>query len=165
MQLSSKNMNEGRTQYTDPFRAKLILSAALLSLVTSAGVALALVYIRNWFGASDYWAFLFWTIPYSSLLGAFSTKIRNLCCELRFAFRLSFAVAAGLISGLVWTIIVFFLLGPWFGAFSFPVLYGWLVGGVAGMVTIVGSCSEQTAGEFLSEVATVTILALVAFTL
>ena len=82
------------------------------------------------FGGDDIWAFAFWLAPLSVVVGIVALALAMLRCSL---FRLTTSIIAGLVGGYIWTRFVHSALGPWFGAFSLPVLYFWMLGAVVGL--------------------------------
>ena len=115
---------------------RLILSviAAGSSPVLSYIVAEAWIWSRSGFGRSDLAAFWYWNALFGCgvfiLATAFLGPIRQ-----PGVFRsgvLPFALGA--IYGFAYTLLNRAFLGPWFGAWSFPVLYCWVVGGALGLV-------------------------------
>ena len=65
------------------------------------------------------------TIPIKVLIGQFE-KFTRICV----------AIVAGAIAGFCWTLLNYWFLGPWFGAWSFPVVDCWIAGGVIGFITV-----------------------------
>ena len=89
---------------------------------------------RNGYGAGDLYAFMFWSVAFALLLGAFGLGWARLTSGLPLIARGLLGGIVGAGSGLLWTIVVRLLLGPWFGAFSFPVVYFWMIGGCFGLL-------------------------------
>ena len=115
-----------------PFSSKSTLRTGFICLITSIIVAGIALVLNDGFGANDMWAFLFWSVPFAAVVAFISVAnpYRNLGSFARYCA----AVIAGALIGVVWTFIVALLVGPWFLAFSFPVLSCWVAGGVSGMV-------------------------------
>jgi hypothetical protein len=55
-------------------------------------------------------------------------------CRFPSLMRYLLALIVGAGCGVLWTILVRFQLGPYFGAFSFPVIYFWMFGGFSGLL-------------------------------
>lgn len=109
----------------------VVLRIATACFLTSAATAIAHIGLNKGFGRGDFGPYLFWTTVFSLLLAALPGRARRV---MEGRFRYVMAITGGGLAGLLWTIVVAYLLGPWFGAFSFPVLFCWVAGGVAGLV-------------------------------
>src|SRR6266550_4511685 len=116
--------------------------AALICLVAATLVAVSTITLNQGFGAGDLWAFLFWSLPLVGIIAGIASVLMNLYCRLNVFIRIIVAALAGALSGLVWTFFVAVFLGPWFGAFSFPVLFCWIAGGASGMIGSTLACSR-----------------------
>ncbi len=107
-----------------------------LSSLGCAGVALiaeqVYVALHEGFGAGDIWSFVFWLVPLSVGVGIVALALGAIRCHVW--LRLALSVIIGLIVGYAWTWFVYFTLGPWFGAFSFPVLHLWMLGATVGLL-------------------------------
>ena len=104
-----------------------ILSALVNILVCLVAVTLVL-YLQEWFGKGDIYSFLFWTTPLAVGLAASGKAILSILNTDKVYFRVVFAL---FISGLIsygWIYFVYLILGLWINAFSFPILYPWIVG-------------------------------------
>jgi hypothetical protein len=131
-------------EFTRPFLLKAVLISAVTNLFVSCSVAIAFINMNQGFGSSDLWTFIFWTIPFVGLMAGITSPSIKLYRRLSFAIRLIVAVIIGALVGFLWTYIVATFLGPWFRAFSFPVLYCWIVGGISAMVAAAGICRPIT---------------------
>lgn len=111
-----------------------LLPAAVCGAVSTLTAA-ATVVLNRGFGTGDLLPFLLWTLLFAAVIGFIKEKLTDLLP--RFSVPLKYAVAAiiGMAGGVLWTYIVAFFLGVWFGAFSFPVLPYWMAGGASGMIT------------------------------
>jgi len=115
------------TSYT-----KSMLRTILVCLVASLFVATITIVRNSGFGIGDLWAFLFWSIPFA--VGIASMNFTKLFCRLHPLLRYLVTMVVGMTAGILWTFFVRMLLGPWFAAFSFPVLFCWVAGGASGMI-------------------------------
>ena len=80
------------------------------------------------YGTGDLPAFLFWTLGLSLML-FFLTALLTQTTHGRSTLIKSVTwLLLGPLVGFAWTLFVAFALGPWMGAFSFPVLYCWVGG-------------------------------------
>ena len=117
-------------------RSKFVtfIGAALVCVIASLILEQLYVVSRHGFGAGDVSAFLYLSAPFSLVLGVFALGFVAVARRFPAVVRypLAFVVDAG--SGILWTILVRMLLGPWFGAFSFPVIYFWMFGGFSGLL-------------------------------
>ena len=95
---------------------------------TAAVVIVALIEAGCWvavhggFGAGDLYALAFWSLPFGGIIAIAGVALRS---SMRPKVRVlrGFVVAAvGALLGLLWTLLMAQMMGPWFGTFSFPVL-------------------------------------------
>jgi hypothetical protein len=113
--------------------------AAPLVAIASAWLAAALYVAANrGFGAGDLPAMLLWSLPLGALVALVAGVPARLAARRGVPALLAAhaaAVALGLLVGVLWTASAASLLGPWIGAFSFPVLACWALGAVAGLLS------------------------------
>jgi len=89
-------------------------------------VALAYVARNAGFGRGDIPGFAFWSaILVIPLILAFRSAARFIA-TLRSSARASFGLLLGALCGVLFTIALALGMGPWIGAFSFPILYIWM---------------------------------------
>lgn len=131
---------------------KAVLISAIINLFVSCSVAIVFINMNQGFGSSDLWTFIFWTLPFVGLAAGITSPSIKLYRRLSFVLRLIVAVIIGALVGFLWTYIVAIFLGPWFGAFSFPVIYCWIVGGISGMIAAAGTCRPITGFRVLVEI-------------
>jgi hypothetical protein len=81
-------------------------------------------------------AFLYWTWLFAGSLLLPSALFAILLRNARTINRVWLGILLGGLAGLGWTYLNLGFLGPWFGAWSFNVLYCWIVGGVFGILTV-----------------------------
>jgi hypothetical protein len=103
--------------------------SGLLNIFVSLILVTTLLYLHHWFGKEDFYTVLFWTIPVAVALavsgkGIIATVARTNIIALRILVITVIALAIAY----VWTHFVYLFVGSWMHAFSFPVLYVWLVG-------------------------------------
>ena len=110
--------------------------ASLVCFVASYLVARFLLRLNNGFGAGDISAFLYWTALFAVSLLLPSVLFGILLRDAGTLNRVWVGILLGSLAGLGWTYLNLGLLGPWFGAWSFNVLYCWIVGGVLGILTV-----------------------------
>jgi hypothetical protein len=110
-----------------PARIKIL--SAVLHLATCLVTTTMVLYRQNWFGSSDIYSFLYWSLPLAAALAVTGTtvlasfgRVRNVflrvLCMLVFSVLLSFG----------WLYCVFYFLGPWIHTFSIPIFYLWICG-------------------------------------
>ena len=110
-------------------------SAVLGGVVAIVGaVGAAVVYLASnaWFGAGDLPAMIFWSLPLGIIIAVTVGVLSRRLAIARTRWHYVAFVPIGAILGFVWTIAAAFILGGWIGAFSFPVLFCWIFGGVSG---------------------------------
>jgi len=104
-------------------------------LTVSLVVAVGFLASRSWFGAGDLASFTFWSVILSLLIIPIAFLLGRLLTRLGSVLRIFLAVISGALLGYLATMLVWMMLGPWFGAFSFPVFYCWLAGAIMACVT------------------------------
>ena len=104
----------------------LVVPAACL--VGSYAMARALVAANGGFGGGDVSTLVYSTVPFAAVLLLVSFVLLVLP-KRHLILRLALALIIGATSGFIWTVYNRWMLGPWFGAWSFPVVYCWMVGG------------------------------------
>ena len=95
--------------------------------------AIVLTLVTGW-GGDDLGAFLWWTFPFAGLVALVAGVAGRWL--IRFRGGVVAAAAIGAIAGVLWTVVVAFLLGPFFLAFGFAVWLAWVVGGAIGLATV-----------------------------
>jgi hypothetical protein len=118
---------------------RTVVSIPLASVVcigASYFVARILLALNSGFGEGDLSVFLGWTRLFAiGLLVpalAFALVFRNA----RTVNRIWIAVLLGGAAGFGYTLLNRAMLGPWFGAWSFNVLYCWIAGGAFGILAV-----------------------------
>lgn len=130
-------------------------------MLTGLVAVTIVLYRQDWFGKSDTYAFLFWTVPLAVGLSVTGNTIVNLFRTKHFLLRLLFIVlTAGLLS-IGWAYCVALVLGPWIGAFSIPILYLWIGGSIFQLLFLCWRLPKQTQKPKASKV----ILGLLSFPL
>ena len=114
-------------------RLKVFLWTAGATIVSALLAGLVAVALQRGFGASDLSALAFWSAPLALVTASIAAIIGTAIARWSLALKYLIGLALGSVSGFLWTMVVATLLGPWFGAFSLPVLACWVVGGVCGM--------------------------------
>lgn len=123
---------------------RLLLTTSVVPagcLIGSYVMARVLVALNGGFGAGDVPAFFYSTLPFAVVLLLPALVVLVFLRRVLPVIRVALALAVGVASGFIWTVFNRWMLGPWFGAWSFPVLYCWVFGGVLG---IVGATMVQT---------------------
>lgn len=86
------------------------------------------------FFGGDLWALSLYSIPLATLLLVVGLSLNRLTRRWSSLARVVLVSLSGASIGFGWTLVVAMLLGPWFGAFSFPVVYCWIAGSIAGLL-------------------------------
>jgi hypothetical protein len=128
-------------------RWKVALVAAFICLGVSMLLASAKVAIRGGFGAGDLLPFFLWTLPLCLLIASIRNTLDPLLRTRSVPLTYALNLIAGTITGVLWTYLVAFWLGPYFNAFSLEVLSSWMVGAASGL--IVTSKYHQRTGRSL----------------
>lgn len=100
--------------------------------------ALAVLF-NDGFGARDLWVFSFWSFPFALTVGGLGVVLTKQFGLVHLSYRCTMFVLCGTVIGILWTIVVTLLMGAWFMAFSFPVLFCWIAGGISGTIVVVNS--------------------------
>jgi hypothetical protein len=139
--------------------ATAAVSAELFALAIATGFLAA----NNWFGAADLTAMVVWSLPLVLLVRlAFGPVLRRMTASPIY-LRYLVLTLLGALLGIVWTSLVYMVLGGWIFAFSFPVLLCWVGGGLlAGVLASWMTSPKSWPTAFV--LTSLTILALVATT-
>lgn len=99
-----------------------VLGAATAVVVVALVEAGCWVVLHDGFGMGDLYALAIWSLPFGVVVALAGVVLRRWNRPKRRAVRGSLAAAVGAILGLLWTLAMIQMMGPWFGTFSFPVL-------------------------------------------
>lgn len=110
--------------------------ASAVCFVGSYLVARILLMLNNGFGAGDLSAFIPWTVLFAVCLVVPAILFAILLRNVRTINRVWLGILLGGLAGFGWTLMNLWFLGPWFGAWSFNVLYCWIGGGVLGLLAV-----------------------------
>jgi lysylphosphatidylglycerol synthetase-like protein (DUF2156 family) len=108
------------------------LLAGVVAVVGALLAAAAYLATNAWFGAGDLPAMIFWSLPLGLMIAATLSVLSRRLARTRTRWHYVALVPIGATIGFSWTIAAAFILGGWIGAFSFPVLFCWVFGGVLG---------------------------------
>jgi hypothetical protein len=104
-----------------------LIYVIIITVVSTLAASLYVV-SNNWFGKGDIQGFAF----FSLVLSSFSTFLFNPLKKLFSRFNIALVVLLTLIVSVlqttIFTSVVWLLLGPWIGAYSFPVIWCWFIG-------------------------------------
>jgi predicted membrane protein len=106
----------------------------VVSIVLSFLAAICFLAANSWFGAGDLTSFAQWSIMFAVVSVCVAVIVRVTLLRRSAALRYFLAAFCGLVTGYAFTWVVALLLGPWFRAFSFPVLYCWMLAGLGSML-------------------------------
>jgi len=104
-----------------------LLSGAL-NITICLIVTIIVLYLQDWFGKGDMYAFIFWTVPLAIGVSVSGTAFLDAFKPTKFIFRLLFIALLAVIISYGWLWVVFLILGPWMNTFSFPIFYLWTAG-------------------------------------
>lgn len=102
-------------------------------------VALTVIYLafNQWFGAGDLSAMIIWSIPFTLLVGAVVNRSTARATRRSRGWQLMLLGLGPALLGVGWVLVAALVLGPWIGAFSFPIAIIWMLAGVlTGMVVL-----------------------------
>ena len=103
--------------------------SALLAIATVEITALGYVEAHDGFGRGDLIPFSIWITPFGLAVGAAVLAGQRYLTKAGIAGIISYGLITGAAIGLLWTLALLWMMGPWFGTFSFPVLAILVVGG------------------------------------
>ena len=112
-------------------KKRAILPILALGFVgASTAAAVAFLASNDWFGKGDLRSFWIWTAMLSVPVVIIAMISGRLLAKLNPVVAIVPSAAIGAALGYGSTVVVWKMLGPWFGAFSFPVLYCWIAGAI-----------------------------------
>ena len=118
----------------------LKFSKVFLFALGIAYVAVGFFTFRGPFGIfPDLSSFTFFTVPFTILI---SLALTQLSSHLQHgAAKYLIVPLVGAVLGFIWTLFAAIILGPWFGAYSFPVIACWVLSGTAAGVAAASTLS------------------------
>ena len=138
------------TVKTTQLRLRLVVGVA--TEIGALAAAASYIAAHQWFGRNDLPAMATWSLPLalatSWLLAALAPRLSRGGTAMAFIT----CVAVGAIAGVIWSVVVAVILGPWIAAFSFPVLMSWTAGG------LLGETDDNSASPIMSRVDRVSVI-------
>lgn len=111
-------------------RRRIPITLACVGAAVSAQALAALWIAKNHgFGRGDLNSYAYWNLLFASYLYACAAVLQPRLHIAGIVARIFAWIVIGSTAGFLWTWIVAVILGPWIGAFSFPVLYIWTAAG------------------------------------
>jgi hypothetical protein len=118
--------------------------AALSAELFAVGIATSYPATNNWFGAGDLPAMVILSLPLVLLVYfSFRTATRRIVSS-REGVRYLVLPSIGALLGIITTVLASLILGGWILAFSFPVLFCWVVAGLLAGVVAAWLMSPKT---------------------
>jgi peptidoglycan/LPS O-acetylase OafA/YrhL len=108
------------------------LVAAIISIISAVAAAALYLSFNDWFGSGDLVAMFFWSLPLGALVWFAMRRAGPRFANRRPRAQSAALGAIGALTGFLWTFLAALILGGWIGAFIFPVLYCWTLGGLLG---------------------------------
>ena len=99
-----------------------VLGASTAVVVVAVIEAGCWVVLHEGFGMGDLYGLAIWSLPFGVVVALAAVVLRSWGRPRRRAMRGLLAAALGALLGLLWTLAMIQMMGPWFGTFSFPVL-------------------------------------------
>ena len=124
--------------------------SALVHLATGLAVVTVVLVSQHWFGKGDVPSFAALTVPLAAGLALGGAAVLQLLPGAGFGRRALVAVVAGGLVAVGWAFCMRVMFGPWLGAFSFPVLYPWLLGSVAQLLFLARFLPDAAAARPLA---------------
>src|SRR5688572_14915511 len=116
-------------------RRRLVFSvlSAIVAVAVAYSIAEAWAWSREGFGRGDLSALWLWNAPFGLGLLVVSLLCAGPFLRGDFLWSVVLPLVTGALYGFAFTVLNRAWLGPWFGAWSFPVLYCWVAGGAVGL--------------------------------
>jgi hypothetical protein len=105
--------------------------------IVSWGSAFIHVAQNDWFGAGDLRGFAFWVLIFSALIYPFLHFLHKKTVSKSLLISYGSALLTSLVLTFLFILLLILVLGPWIGAFSFPVLFCLLIGSSIGSILTV----------------------------
>ena len=115
--------------------------AAIWGVLGTLAPALVDLSTSDWFGVGDLRGLLLFTVPLLLILVVSGIALARKLAHRPTWLGLVIGGVAGIGLGFLWTLANALLLGPWFGAWSFPVLLCWTTGGALSLASAATSQS------------------------
>jgi len=128
-----------------PILLKLI--SGLLNILTCLAVTTFFLFLHDWFGKGDTYAFVFWTLPLAIGTSFSGSAFLRAFKPTNFIFRLLFIIMVAVLISFGWLWAVFLILGPWMNAFSFPIFYLWAAGLFVQLLFLDRMATKSTTGD------------------
>ncbi|MBK8981556.1 MAG: hypothetical protein IPM38_04345 [Ignavibacteria bacterium] len=135
--------------------------SGLINIVTCLVTVIIVLYLQDWFGKGDTYAFILWTVPLAAGLSVSGQTILNIFRTHPFLLKLFFIILTAGICSFIWVYCLAFIFGPWIGAYSFPILYLWIIGSILQLLFLDWRLPKRTDKQKISK----TIIILLSFPL
>lgn len=119
------------------------LAYVLIITVISTIAALLYVISNDWFGKGDIQGFAFFSFILASLSFFLFSPLKKLFSRFNIALGVAVTLIVSVLQTVIFTLVVWLLLGPWIGAYSFPIIWCWFAGIIVANFFIL-SVSENT---------------------
>jgi hypothetical protein len=106
--------------------------------------------------------FTFWTLFLALGMALISPALTRLFSRLPLLLSYGFAIILGGTIGFIFTLCLYStIINPYFGTFSIPVIFAWVLGGISGLITVAGMSSRSRKGSTYVEAVVVIVLCLI----
>lgn len=119
-----------------------VLGVATTVVVVAVIEAGCWVVLHDGFGMGDLYALAIWSLPFGVIVALAGVALRSWKHPKHRAVRGVLAAVLGAMLGVLWTLAMIQMMGPWFGTFSFPMLP---------ILTIAGALTLGVAASFLPQ--------------
>jgi hypothetical protein len=110
-----------------------LIVRSVVAFGVSEGLAIVWVMGRRGFGIHDLVPFAAWCLLYGVVVACVGRLFSSTLSRAAGPRRWISGAALGLAVSVVWTVVVYWLLGPWVLAFSFPTAWIWAIGAIAAL--------------------------------
>ncbi len=118
--------------------------AGVISVLGAFSAAVLYLAANAWFGAGDLFAMFLWSLPLGLIVAVTAGFLVPRLSLGHAVTRYALLLPLGGLLGFLWTAVAAVLLGGWIGAFSFPVLFCWVAGGLLGGIAAAWLPRPQT---------------------
>jgi hypothetical protein len=147
---------------TQGYIIQIMLRAGLFSLGASVLTAFLMMATIKPFAPGDILPCTFWALVLALGMALISPASARLFSRLPLLINYGLAIVMGGIIGFVFSLCLYStFFNPYFGTFSIPVMFAWILGGASGLITVAGTNSKNGKGNKLIETVVVVVLCLV----
>lgn len=123
------------------------IATGLAAGLAAQAFAAASVYTNDGFGSGDLHSFRYWNVRFGAATTVVAAASLPTLRRWRRGFSTATAIGLGVAIGYAFTYYNWKMLGDWFRAWSFPVLFAWVFGAVVGLLFGITVSRRWIAGD------------------